>query len=95
MLKYKNAFWLLLIVCSLTMLPFLGLSDYHTKGEPRESIVSYCMLETGNWVLPRNNGGEMAYKPPFFHWCVAAVSAVQGKVTEGSSRLPSALALIA
>lgn len=95
MLKYKNAFWLLLIVCSLTMFPFLGLSDYHTKGEPRESIVSYCMLETGNWVLPRNNGGEMAYKPPFFHWCVAAVSAVQGKVTEGSSRLPSALALIA
>ena len=95
MITNKNAFWLLLIVCSLTLLPFIGLSDYHTKGEPRESIVSYSMLETGNWVLPRNNGGEMAYKPPFFHWCVAAVSAVRGGVTEGSSRLPSALALIA
>lgn len=91
----KRALWLLLIVCVLTLLPFLGLSDYHTKGEPRESIVSYSMLTSGNWVLPRNNGGEMAYKPPFFHWCVAAVSAVQGEVTEGSSRLPSALALIA
>ena len=92
MLTQKKAFWLLLAVCALTLLPFIGLPDYHTKGEPRESIVSYSMLATDNWTLPRNNGGEMAYKPPFFHWCV---SAVQGKVTEGSSRLPSALALIA
>ena len=91
----QKTFWLLLALCCLTLLPFIGLSEYHTKGEPRESIVSYSMLTTGNWTLPRNNGGEMAYKPPFFHWCVAAVSAVRGEVTEGSSRLPSALALIA
>lgn len=90
----SKAFWAVLIICCVTLLPFIGLSEYQTKGEPRESIVSYSMLESGNWVLPRNNGGEMAYKPPFFHWTVAAVSALQGKVTEGSSRLPSALALI-
>lgn len=90
----NRVFWLLLLICCLTLLPFLGLSEYHTKGEPRESIVSYSMLETGNWVLPRNNGGEMAYKPPFFHWCVAAVSAINGEVTEATSRIPSAIALI-
>lgn len=90
----NRTFWLLLIICCLTLLPFLGLPEYHTKGEPRESIVSYSMIETGNWVLPRNNGGEMAYKPPFFHWCVAAVSVVWGKVTEATSRVPSAIALI-
>lgn len=72
----------------------MGLYDYNTKGEPRESIVSYTMLETGNWILPRNNGGEMAYKPPFFHWCVAACSAVNGRVTEMTSRMPSAIAFI-
>lgn len=92
-LKNKT-FWMLLILCCITLLPFLGLPEYHTKGEPRESIVSYSMLETGNWVLPRNNGGEMAYKPPFFHWCVAVISSIWGKVTEATSRVPSAIALI-
>ena len=90
----NKAFWTVLLIAALTLLPFIGMTEYQTKGEPRESIVSLSMLETGNWVLPRNNGGEMAYKPPFFHWCVAACSAVQGEVSEGSSRLPSALALI-
>lgn len=90
---HNRAFWLLLVICCLTLFPILGLPEYHTKGEPREAVVSYSMLATGNWILPRNNGGEMAYKPPFFHWCVAAVSAVRGKVTEGASRVPSAAAL--
>ena len=83
-LTSNKAFWLLLVICVVTILPFLGLSEYHTKGEPREAIVSYSMLDSGNWILPRNNGGEMAYKPPFFHWSIAAVSAVVngGQVTE-------------
>lgn len=91
-LKCKS-FWIVTIICLVTLLPFLGLSDYHTKGEPRESVVSYSILVSDNWALSRNNGGEMAYKPPFFHWCIAAVSAVYGAVTEGTSRFPSAVAL--
>ena len=93
MLAYRT-FLVLLVICCITLLPFLGLPEYHTKGEPREAIVSYSMLATDNWTLPRNNGGEMAYKPPFFHWCVAAVSAIGGEVTEATSRIPSAIALI-
>ena len=78
-----------------TLLPFLGLSDFHTKGEPREALVAYSMLESGNWILPTNTGGEIPYKPPFFHWLIAAASWVfGGHVTEYTSRLPSALALI-
>jgi len=95
-LSTRNMFWLLLIVACITVLPFLGLADFHTKGEPREAVVAYSMLESGDWVLPRNNGGEIPYKPPFFHWSVAALSTVTGgAVTEYASRLPSALALIA
>lgn len=94
-LLFRNKyFWLLLLVCSFTLLPFLGLSDFHTKGEPREAIVSYTMLSSDNWVLPTNMGGETAYKPPFFHWCVAVVSSIYGAVTEATSRIPSAVALI-
>lgn len=90
----NRTFGLLALLCVLTVVPFLGLTDYHTKGEPREAIVAYTMLETGNWILPENNGGDMAYKPPFFHWCIAVVSAVAGEVNEFTSRLPSAVAMI-
>ena len=48
-LTSNKAFWLLLVICVVTILPFLGLSEYHTKGEPREAIVSYSMLETGSY----------------------------------------------
>lgn len=95
-LTTRNAFWLLLIVACFTILPFLGLADFHTKGEPREAVVAYSMLESGDWILPRNNGGEIPYKPPFFHWIIACCSFLTGgAVTELASRLPSALALIA
>ena len=90
----RQIFKFLLILCVLAYLPFLGLFDYNTKGEPRESIVSYSMIEDGNWILPRNNGGEMAYKPPFFHWTVALASLPAGQVSEYSSRVPSAIAFI-
>ncbi len=92
----KNKLFIFLaLICVITLLPFLGLTDFHTKGEPREAVVAYSMLETGNWILPVNNGGDIAYKPPFFHWCIAAVSSIAGKVTEYTSRMPSALSLIA
>lgn len=91
----NKTLWFLLIVCVLTVIPFLGIYEYNTKGEPRESIVSYTMLESGNWILPRNSVGEMAYKPPFFYWAVAAVSYVAGEVNEFTSRVPSAIAYIA
>ncbi|MBR1733790.1 MAG: glycosyltransferase family 39 protein, partial [Alloprevotella sp.] len=84
----------LLVIAALSLLPVLGLSDFNTKGEPREAVVAQTMLASGNWVLPENNGGEFAYKPPMLHWAVAACSLPLGEVTEFTSRLPSALAAI-
>lgn len=94
-LSTRNTFLLLLAVACLTIIPFLGLTDFHTKGEPREAVVALSILDSGDWVLPRNNGGEIPYKPPFFHWGIAVASAVGGgTVNEFTSRLPSAIALI-
>lgn len=90
-LQKKNLF-ILIAVVALATLPWLGLSDFNTKGEPREAIVSLTMIEQDNWILPHNNGGEMAYKPPFFHWCIAATATVLGGVSEWTARFPSALA---
>lgn len=87
--------WVTVALSCLLFLPFIGLTDFNTKGEPREAVVALSMLDTGNWVLPENNGGDIAYKPPMFHWAVAAFSAFVGGVNEYTSRLPSAVALIA
>lgn len=78
----------------LSVLPWIGMSDFATKGEPREAAVAVSMLETGNIVLPTTYANEFAYKPPMAHWLMALCSLPQGYVSEFSSRLPSALAFI-
>lgn len=92
--SYRNTLFFVIVISMVMMIPFLGLTDFNTKGEPREAVVAYTMLENGNWILPVNNGGDIPYKPPFFHWCIALCSLLPGYVSEFTSRLPSALALV-
>lgn len=95
LLSDRKSFFLLLAICILTVIPFLGLTDFNTKGEPREAIVATSMVETNNWILPTDSSGKFAYKPPFFHWCIAAVSELTGgHVTEFTARFPSAAASV-
>lgn len=91
----KKAFWFIALLSAMVTIPFLGETIFYSKGEPREAIVAYCMLESGNWILPLNYGTDIAYKPPFLYWFIAAVSALLGRVSEFSSRLPSALSFLA
>lgn len=91
----KKAFWFIALLSVLVLIPFLGETIFYSKGEPREAIVAYTMLESGNWILPTNYGVEIAYKPPFLYWAIAVVSSVLGGVSEFSARMPSALAFLA
>lgn len=91
----RHSTLIVLILLSLTFLPWLGMSLFNTKGEPREAIVAVSMLQSGNWILPESFGGDIPYKPPFLAWCIAVISLITGGVTEFSSRLPSAIAVIA
>ncbi|WP_075964837.1 ArnT family glycosyltransferase [Parabacteroides massiliensis] len=85
---------MVIVICIISVLPWIGMGDFSTKGEPREAAVAVSMLETGNWVLPQVYADEFAYKPPLAHWLMAAASLPQGYVSEFTSRLPSALAFI-
>lgn len=91
----KKAFWFIALLSMLVILPFLGETIFYSKGEPREAIVAFSMLESGNWILPVNYGTDIAYKPPFLYWAIAAISSLLGGVSEYSSRLPSAIAFLA
>ncbi len=91
----KIAFWFIALLSVLVLVPFLGETIFYSKGEPREAIVAYTMLESGNWILPTNYGVEIAYKPPFLYWSIAVISSILGGVSEFSARMPSALAFLA
>lgn len=93
MKKQEKYTWLLAALCVVGLFLFLGESLFNTRGEPREAVVALSMLQDGNWILPVNNGVDMAYKPPLFHWCIALFSTVAGGVSEYTSRMPSAVAL--
>lgn len=92
--RQRLLFWLLAVLSVASLLLFLGSSLFNTKGEPREAIVALSMLQSGDWVSPVNNGVDIAYKPPFFHWCIALCSLLMGRVTEFTARFPSAFATI-
>jgi 4-amino-4-deoxy-L-arabinose transferase-like glycosyltransferase len=85
----------IILVCAVSVLPWIALGDFSTKGEPREAAVSVSMLESGNWILPKAYADEFAYKPPMAHWLIALFSLPQGHVSPFTSRLPSALAYMA
>lgn len=91
----KTAFWFIALLSILVIVPFLGETVFHTKGEPREAIVAMSIIEHGNWILPVNYGGDIPYKPLFLYWAIAAFSLPFGEVTEFTSRLPSAFSFIA
>lgn len=83
---------MIVVICIISVFPWIGIGDFSTKGEPREAAVAVSMLETGNWILPHVYADEIAYKPPFAHWLMAIASYPEGHVTEFTSRLPSAIA---
>jgi len=90
----KNPYLLILLISMLLTLPWITMGEFYVKGEPREATVASYILNTGNWVLPADYADEVAYKPPFMHWFIAAFSLPAGHVTETTARLPSALGLI-
>ena len=82
----------IILICFISVFPWIGMGDFSTKGEPREASVAVSMLETGDWILPKVYANEFAYKPPMMHWLIAAFSLPKGQVSEFTSRLPSAIA---
>ena len=57
----KTCFWILALAGCLSLVIFLGMGLFNTKGEPREAIVALSMLQSGDWICPINNSGDIAY----------------------------------
>lgn len=90
----KYLLWVVVLLAAATTLPWLGLSDFYTKGEPREACAALSMLTENRWILPHSYVDEFAFKPPMMHWLIAGFSLLFGGVTEAICRLPSALSMM-
>lgn len=88
---------ILFLALVLLFVPWLGETLFNSKGEPREAIVAVSILDSGNWILPTNYGGDIPFKPPFLAWLIAGFAWLfnGGVVNEYLSRLPSVVAAIA
>jgi 4-amino-4-deoxy-L-arabinose transferase-like glycosyltransferase len=94
MSQFLRSLFTVVLLASLLCVPWLE-RPFHTRGEPREALVSQAMLSTNNWISPPAYNGTVPSKPPFSHWLAAAVSLPGGEVTEATARLPSAVAFLA
>jgi 4-amino-4-deoxy-L-arabinose transferase-like glycosyltransferase len=73
---------MLYVACAATV-------PFYTRGEPREALAVRAMLAGGDVLLPWRQPGELARKPPFYHWLAGAVLAAGVRPDELALRLPS------
>jgi len=81
----------LAILCAILFLPGIGARDLWAPDEPRFAEVAREMVQSGDWIVLRDNDQLYTHKPPLLFWLIALFSLPFGAVTEVSARLPIAL----
>lgn len=71
----------------LTTLPIVGEESRWARGAVQ-------MLESGDWMVPRQQGHVFPERPPLSSWAMALVGKVRGRVDDVAVRLPSVLAVL-
>lgn len=85
--------WLLVLVALGTH--FVRLPDLTIRGEEsRRARVAYEMMESGDWVVPRQQGLPYYSRPPLGSWLIALSAMVWGDFDAWSVRFPSAIATL-
>ncbi|HWB11189.1 MAG TPA: glycosyltransferase family 39 protein [Pirellulales bacterium] len=75
---------------------FTRLGDLTLRGEEtRRARVAMEMLETGDWVIPREQGRLFPDRPPLGNWLIALSMLVTGSTGTVAVRLPTVLATLA
>ena len=71
------------------------LGDLTIRGEePRRATVAREMIETGDWIVPRQQGTLFLSRPPLQNWLIAISAKLAGGFSNVSVRLPGVLAVL-
>jgi 4-amino-4-deoxy-L-arabinose transferase-like glycosyltransferase len=81
---------ILLALCGVLYLPYLGALPFFDRGEPREALAVQDIVQRGEWLFPLKTPTTIPSKPPLFHWSAALTSKITGKLDERTIRFPSA-----
>lgn len=75
---------------------FTRLGDLTLRGEEtRRARVAIEMLESGDWVVPREQGRLFPDRPPLGNWLIALSMLITGSTGAVAVRLPTAVATLA
>src|SRR5882672_4136476 len=84
--------WILLGLTASLYLTSLSGRDLWEPNEPTYAEATREMAARGDWLLPTVNGEIYPDKPPLLFWGIGLASLPEGRVTETTARIPSALA---
>jgi len=83
---------LILLVACLVLFTFqLGNRDLWAPDEPRYTGVARAILESGDWLVLRDNGQVYTDKPPLFFWVLAWTARLGSGMSAFTARIPSSL----
>ena len=88
----REALLLVLIVAALYLVRLDALS---IRGEEsRRARIGIEMLESGDWIVPRQQGEPFLSRPPLQNWVIVGLGQVLGGIDVWAIRLPSVISLL-
>jgi 4-amino-4-deoxy-L-arabinose transferase-like glycosyltransferase len=73
----------------------LRIGDLTIRGEEsRWAQVAREMIQTGDWIVPRQQGVPLLSRPPMQSWLIALASSLRGQMDVVAVRLPALLAIL-
>ncbi len=87
----SKKFWLFLLALVPLYMTWTFDHSLWNPDETRDAGIASEMYRTGEFAIPKLNGEPFLEKPPLYYWTCVAVYKLTGRVTAGTTRLPSAL----
>lgn len=95
MLKHKPPWEAVFLAAMVAAMYVARLDAVPFRGEEtRWARVAWEMRETGDYVVPRQQGEVFPDRPPLNSWCMLLAGAVVGDLDRAAVRLPAALATL-
>ena len=86
-------FWALVTLA--TAIYFSRIADLPIRGEEtRRAMVAWEILQSGDWIVPRQQGAPFLSRPPVGSWPIAWLVSATGDLSLVAVRLPSILATV-
>ncbi len=89
--KRFHPMWLLLAAIIPLYLTWTFDHSLWNPDETRDAGIAAEMYRGGSVAVPKLNGEAFLEKPPLYYWACAVVYKVTGRVTAGTTRLPSVI----